>query len=120
MRRIDDWIAAHLDGPIRLGALADLVGLSEFHLHRMFHAARGVPLQGWVRAARIARAKRLLATETPLIEIALGCGFSSQSHFTRAFKAETGLPPQAWRAATRAARPSSGVRRAGSATATAD
>ena len=124
LRRIDDWIAEHLDGPIRLGDLAALADLSEFHLHRMFRTSRGVTLQGWILAARIARAKRLLATETPLIEIALACGFSSQSHFTRAFKAETGLTPQVWREATRAppraAPPSSGVRRAGSATRAAD
>ncbi|PYF12728.1 AraC family transcriptional regulator [Rhodobacter viridis] len=118
LRRIDDWIAAHLDAPIRLGDLADVTGLSEFHLHRMFRTARGVTLQAWVLAARIAQAKRCLATDTPLIEIALGCGFSSQSHFTRAFRSETGLTPQVWREVTRgpqrAARPSSGVRRAGS------
>jgi AraC family transcriptional regulator len=97
LRRIDDWIAAHLDGPIRLAELASLTGLSEFHLHRMFRTARGVTLQAAIMGRRIAQAKRLLATDTPLIEIAIACGFSSQSHFTRAFKAETARPPQAWR-----------------------
>ncbi|WP_126978505.1 helix-turn-helix domain-containing protein [Frigidibacter oleivorans] len=97
MRRIDEWIEAHLDQPIRLADIASLTDLSPFHLHRMFRVSRGLPLHGWVTNRRIARARTLLAGTTPLIEIAQACGFSSQSHFTRVFKDRTSTTPDAYR-----------------------
>lgn len=99
LRRMDDWIDAHLDGRIRLADLAGLTGLSSFHLHRMFRAARGLTLHDWIMRQRVARARGMLATGDPLIQIAMACGFSSQSHFTRCFKDQTALTPQAYRAA---------------------
>lgn len=98
LRRIDDWIDAHLDQPIRLADIACLTGLSPFHLHRMFRITRGLPLHGWVTNRRIARAKKMLAGLTPLVEIAQACGFSSQSYFTRVFKEQISTTPDAYRA----------------------
>ena len=97
--RIDDWIEAHLDGAIRLADLARLVDLSPFHLHRMFRLSRGMTLQDWITTRRIDRAKLLLRGRSPLIEVAVACGFASQSHLTRVFKARTMLTPAAYRAA---------------------
>lgn len=97
MRRIDDWIDAHLDQPIRLADIALLTDLSPFHLHRMFRTTRGLPLHGWVTKQRIGRARMLLAGPAPLVEIAQACGFSSQSHFTRVFKEQTAITPDAYR-----------------------
>lgn len=102
LRRIDAWIDAHLEGVIRLSDLAALADLSPFHLHRMFRVSRGVTLQDWITERRIECAKHLLRGQTPLIEIAMACGFSSHSHLTRVFKARTTLTPAAWRAALRA------------------
>jgi AraC family transcriptional regulator len=46
------------------------------------------------------RAKRLLIeTKMPVAELALVCGFSSQSHFTVAFRKHAGLTPRKYRAA---------------------
>ncbi|MTH36177.1 helix-turn-helix domain-containing protein [Paracoccus limosus] len=99
MRRLTDWAEAHLDQPIRLAAMAELAGMSEFHFHRMFSLTAGCTPQGWITARRIDRARRLLAGPLPIAEIALACGFSGQSHLTRAFRAQTGLTPAAWRRA---------------------
>ena len=46
---------------------------------------------------RIARAKQLLATGTPLADIAEACGFSDQTALSRAFRSWTGQPLSAWR-----------------------
>jgi AraC-like DNA-binding protein len=35
----------------------------------------------------------------PIAQIALECGFSSQSHLTTMFRQLTGMPPAAWRRA---------------------
>lgn len=99
LRRVDDWIEAHLDSAIRLADLAQIVDLSPFHLHRMFRMSRGATLQDWITDRRIDRAKALLREHCPLIQIAVACGFASQSHLTRVFKARTMLTPAAYRAA---------------------
>lgn len=99
LRRLDDWIDAHMEDRICLADLADLTDLSPFHLHRMFRASRGLPLHSWITRQRIVRAKAMLATATPLIQIAVACGFSSQSHFTRVFKDQTAITPNAYRVA---------------------
>lgn len=99
LRRAEDWIEAHLDHAIRLADLAQLVDLSPFHFHRMFRASKGMTLQAWITRRRIDRARTMLETPGQLIEVAMACGFSSQSHFTRTFKSLTGLTPAAYRAA---------------------
>ena len=99
LHRLDEWIDAHLDETIRLSDLAAIVDLSPFHLHRMFRASRGMALHAWITDRRIDRAKALLLGPDPLIEIALACGFASQSHFARAFKAATATTPTTWRRA---------------------
>ncbi len=97
LRQIDDWIEAHLDQPIRLDDIAQAIGLSPYHLHRMFRATRGMPLHGWITNYRIARAKSLLAGPMPVVDIAFACGFSRQSHFARVFKAHTTCTPGTYR-----------------------
>lgn len=97
LRRLEDWIEANLDGPIRLSDLAEEAGLSQFHLHRMFRVSKGIALNGWITRRRIDKAKRMIANGSPLIEVAVSCGFSSQSHLARAFKAQTGTTPGAFR-----------------------
>lgn len=99
MRLLTDWAEARLDQPIRLADMAALTGLSEFHFHRMFRLSAGCTPQAFITTRRIARARDLLAGPLPLAQIALACGFSSQSHLTRAFHAQSGLTPAAWRRA---------------------
>lgn len=103
LRRIDAYIETHLDAVIHLADLAVITELSPFHLHRMFRVSRGATLQDWITDRRIERAKALLRGPTPLIQVAVTCGFASQSHMTRAFKARTSLTPAAWRVAVRGA-----------------
>lgn len=46
---------------------------------------------------RLLASKILLAGDTPLVHIAIECGFCSQSHFTTAFKAAEGITPARYR-----------------------
>ncbi|WP_407523049.1 helix-turn-helix transcriptional regulator [Methylobacterium oryzisoli] len=100
-RRVAELIEARLGEALTLEALADEAGLSTFHFAKMFKASLGVAPHRYVTERRIARAKDLLAEgRTSLAEIALACGFASQSHFTRRFKQAAGLTPAAWRGAS--------------------
>jgi AraC family transcriptional regulator len=97
LRRIDDWIEAHLDEVIHLDDIARLAGLSGFHVHRMFRLSRGLAPHAWITARRVDRARILLRSNQPIAEIAIACGFSSQSHLTRAFRRQTGRTPAEYR-----------------------
>jgi AraC family transcriptional regulator len=99
-RRVEAYIDANLEAPLRISDLAAFADLSEFHFARMFKVATGETPHGFVQRRRIERAERLLVeTRMPVAELALACGFSNQSHFTAAFRKHAGLTPRRYRAA---------------------
>ncbi|SFU42586.1 AraC family transcriptional regulator [Methylobacterium sp. 174MFSha1.1] len=103
-RRVAEMIEARLAEALTLEVLSEAAGLSTFHFAKMFKASFGLAPHRYVTERRIARAKDLLARDlsgrwVSLAEVALACGFASQSHFTRRFAQATGLTPAAWRGA---------------------
>ena len=97
-RRVEDYIEANLSSSLTLDELAQQARLSTFHFAKMFRLSVGMPPHGYVAKRRVERAKQLLSSRSSgLAEIALACGYASQSHFTRAFKSDTGTTPGAWR-----------------------
>lgn len=101
-RRVADYVEANLENSLTISELAAVAELSEFHFARMFKATTGETPHAFVQRRRIEHARELLAaTQLPLAEVALSCGFSSQSHFAEAFRKRTGVTPSAYRAAAR-------------------
>lgn len=99
LRRVLEYIEAHLDRIIRLPELASAAALSTYHFSRAFRASTGLTPMRYVWHRRVERAKLLMRQPgLPLATIAFDCGFSSQSHFTGVFKRETGLTPTEYRA----------------------
>ncbi len=92
VREISAWVDAHISEDIKLSDLACLSGLSEYHFHRMFRQSCGMTPHAWVTQIRVMRAKEMLTT-TPMAQVALACGFSSQGHFIRRFKDQYGVTP---------------------------
>ena len=100
MRRVREYIEAHLHDSIELVELAAIAGLSIFHFARQFKQSAGVTPHYYVIQRRIERAQELLAsTHLSLSEIAFATGFSDQSHLTRTFARVVGATPGAWRTA---------------------
>jgi AraC family transcriptional regulator len=100
LRRVRDYVEAHLDDDLSLTVLADIACLSPYHFSRSFKRAVGVGPQRYVIKRRIERAKRLLRqTHQPLALIAQEAGFTDQSHLTTMFRSETGVTPGRFRAA---------------------
>lgn len=94
LRLVDEYIHAHLDQKISLTDLATCLHLSVPHFERMFRTTTYQPPYRYVLELRLERARVLLqGTRLPLTEIALQCGFSSQSHFTAHFARHIGLSP---------------------------
>jgi AraC-like DNA-binding protein len=84
--------------PVRLGAIASMVGLSPWQFSRSFHATAGVTFSCYVMQVRIDAAMRLmLETDKSLCEIALASGFGDQSNFSRLFLRSLGVTPMKWR-----------------------
>lgn len=94
LRVVDEYIHAHLDHKISLTDLATCLHLSVPHFERMFRATTHIPPYRYVLELRVERARLLLQrTRLPLAEVALQCGFSSQSHFTVHFTRHIGVSP---------------------------
>jgi AraC family transcriptional regulator len=92
------FIESRLSDPIRLVDVADAVGVSPFHLARLFHAVAGQPVISYVRSRRLSEAARALASGRPdILGLALDVGYGSHEAFTRAFRDRFGLTPEAAR-----------------------
>ena len=101
LARAVEHVEAHLGETITLGNMAAVACLSPFHFNRTFHAATGATPHAYVTARRVERARRLLATDLPLAQVAYATGFASQSHFGQVFRRHIGLTPGAYRAEVR-------------------
>lgn len=97
-RRTVAYIEAHLDQSLTLDQLASEAGLSTFHFAKMFRISFGMPPHRFLAARRVEKARNLLRSPNmELAQVALACGYGSQSHFTKAFRSATGITPGEWR-----------------------
>ena len=98
LRRIQDRINAELDTDLSLASLAKESGYSRSHFIRMFRSATGLTPHQYVLERRLCTAQHLLRqSRISLADIALGCGFSSQSYMTDIFRQQLGITPQQYR-----------------------
>ncbi|KQU78526.1 hypothetical protein ASE08_04315 [Rhizobacter sp. Root16D2] len=87
--------AAVGDGTVAIDALARDCALSREHFHRIATRWLGLSPGDYVRAARMARARRLLLDGWPIAQAAEACGFADQAHLTRWFSRHFGYTPGA-------------------------
>jgi AraC-like DNA-binding protein len=98
MRRLHEYVEAHLSESIDLGMLAGIAGLSVFHFAREFKQSTGVTPHQYLVQKRVKRAQNMLArTDLSLSDVALASGFSDQSHLTRHFRRMLGTTPREFR-----------------------
>lgn len=102
VRRIDDYIATHLESELRLADLAEVAQLSKHHFLRAFRQTTGETPHQHVLNMRVKEAKRRLAESAAgITEIALACGFSNSQNFSTIFRKMTGLTPSTFRQQSR-------------------
>jgi transcriptional regulator of acetoin/glycerol metabolism/AraC-like DNA-binding protein len=98
MRRLQDYIDAHIDERIELPDLAAVAGLSIYHFARQFKETTGATPHRYLVQKRLQRARDMLTRSAlSLSEIAWAAGFSDQSHFTRLFGQNFGVTPGQFR-----------------------
>jgi AraC family transcriptional regulator len=105
LKRVQEYVDAHLEEGVSLADLAKVVGLSRMHFAAQFRAATGYRPHDYLLYQRIESAKAMLSsTDMPLAEIALNVGFQAQAHFSTVFKRLTGETPARWRRSVRSDR----------------
>jgi AraC family transcriptional regulator len=98
MRRVTDFVLAHLHEPLSLERLAQQVNLSAYHFARLFRRTTGESPHQFVLSKRLEAAERFLReTDLPLSQIAQAVGFPNQSYFTQVFRQHRSLTPRRYR-----------------------
>ena len=98
LRRVFEYLDAHLPHPVALADLAVLSGLSQWHFSRAFKASTGVAPYRWQLEKRIRCAQNLLLdTHASLEKVAEATGFADAVHMGRTFRKIVGATPAAWR-----------------------
>ena len=106
-RKVRDYIDSHITGPVLVADLCALVQRSEAHFSRSFKRTFGESPHAFLVRRRVElAAQSMLATDAPLSDIALRCGFTDQAHLCKHFRQAAGHTPAAWR---RAHRPQAGL-----------
>ena len=98
LRKVEDYVTAHLAEEISIEGLAELVELSSSHFAHVFKESTGTtPLQ-FVTRQRITSAQQLIReTSRSLIDVGLEVGYSSPSHFAQVFRRVVGVTPTEFR-----------------------
>jgi AraC family transcriptional regulator len=98
LRRVRELIESSLGEDLALERLAREAGIGAHAFSEAFARSIGVTPHRYVLERRIERAKALLSGgDAPISEIALSCGFASQSHLTTAFRKAVGATPREYR-----------------------
>jgi AraC family transcriptional regulator, regulatory protein of adaptative response / methylated-DNA-[protein]-cysteine methyltransferase len=80
-----------------LDALADAVGLSRYHFHRMFKSVTGVTPKAYADARRGERVRQELARSETVTQAIYGAGFNSNGRFYAAADSLLGMTPTQYR-----------------------
>jgi AraC family transcriptional regulator len=98
LRRVKDYIEAHMQASVTLDDLAAVAGMSLYHFARSFKQATGETPHGFVTRLKLERAKRLLCeTDLDMPRIARALGFSSPGYLASVFRKHIGMTPGVFR-----------------------
>jgi AraC family transcriptional regulator len=101
-RKVQDYIDAHITGPVLVGELCAVIQRSAAHFSRSFKRTFGESPHAFVIRRRLELAAQfMLDTDASLSDISLRCGFTDQAHLCKHFRQFIGQTPSAWRRARR-------------------
>jgi AraC-like DNA-binding protein len=103
--RIKKYLDTHLRDPqLSVESVAQTLGMSPGHLHRLFKDEALSPAQYlWHQRLELCGQELLnpRRARTSISAIAYECGFSDAAHFSRSFRSRFGCSPKEWRHANR-------------------
>ena len=97
VREVRAYLDAHLHKNVSLQELGEVTQMNWDYLRKAFRAHVGVPPHRYQVLLRLGRAKRLIASGTPLAQAAVAVGFADQAHLTRAFRKHLEMTPSSLR-----------------------
>lgn len=93
-----EYVINHIDQPISLQQMSNLVGMSESHFSRYFRRATGNRFVEFLNRLRVSRACSLLAeTDEQIASICFQVGFNNVANFNRRFQELKGVTPREYR-----------------------
>lgn len=93
------YIYKYIDTNVNLDELSENLGVSKFHMHRIFKNEFGKNVYESIKSIRLQKAASLLLTNknSTITQIAKMCGYTSQTAFTKVFKEKFFMTPKEWR-----------------------
>jgi len=92
------FFEANLTEQPRLADLARHLGLSEFHVHRMFRRWAGITPKDFLQVLTLARAKKLLASSCSILDASLALGLSGSGRMHDLFVTLEAMTPGEFKA----------------------
>ncbi|MFB6610253.1 GyrI-like domain-containing protein [Agromyces sp. NPDC056379] len=93
LNRMIDLIEEHLTEEIDIAGLTAGLGITEYHVRRMFSSLAGMPLSEYIRRRRMTVAAADVLDGRDLLGTAVRFGYGSAEAFSRAFRAVHGISP---------------------------
>lgn len=98
IKKVCDYVDAHLTEDISLEQMADYINVSSFYLSKLFKEEKGVTFINFISDKRLEKARQLLEeTDYSIKEITAQVGYNDQNYFSRIFKSKYGLSPKEYR-----------------------
>lgn len=93
--RANELMESNMEEPLSIPEVAELLGLSQRKLERMFNKHFGCSTVAYYRVLRLQYARTLLTqTEMSVIDICIACGFTSSSYFSKSYHEQFGVRPR--------------------------
>lgn len=88
-----EYISSNLTVNLSLDNIAKHIGLSKYHLCKLFKDKTGTTINKYIVSCRIAKAKSLLSSGSSVTNACQESGFNDISHFVRTFHNVVGVSP---------------------------
>lgn len=98
MRTVARHIDRHADEPLTLDRLAEIAGMSPFHLQRTFKAVLGISPKAYQAAKRLETFKARLRQGEGVLEATFDAGYGSTSRIYEKVDGGLGMTPSSYRA----------------------
>jgi AraC-like DNA-binding protein len=96
VRRVEEFIEANWNRPIRMEDLAAVTGASARSIFRAFRQSRGYSPMMFAKQVRLRRAQQMLRASdasSSVTDIAMACGFGNLGRFSKDYRAAIGESP---------------------------
>lgn len=88
------YIEQNYNEDLTLEELSKVASFSKYHFHRIFKSIVGENLGDYIRRVRLSSTTLKFKTNQKITEIALDCGYETNSSFSKAFKKHFGITPK--------------------------